>query len=179
MNNINQDNDNEMLRILEPMMHYICGNLCIMPRKGYDQEKLEEVCNDCEVGQYSIDILNAYERAQSQAEKVAEYRKAMQWIPVEDQLPEDETAVLATVRHRRWICDYDLGESEWYEHPEYYEVCTVHRDGDECCKMDDSDYDNISYIPVADQEENIAYPIEEVVAWMPLPEPYKKDGDAG
>lgn len=102
-----------------------------------------------------------------------------EWIPVEEQLPEDETAVLATVRHRRWICDYDLGESEWYEHPEYYEVCTVYRDGDECCKMDDSDYDNISYIPVTDQEEDIAYPVEEVVAWMPLPEPYKKDGDAG
>lgn len=102
-----------------------------------------------------------------------------EWIPVEERLPEGETAVLATVRHRRWICDYDLGESEWYEHPEYYEVCTVYRDGDEYHKMDDSDYDNISYIPVADQEEDIAYPIEEVVAWMPLPEPYKKDGDAG
>lgn len=102
-----------------------------------------------------------------------------EWIPVEEQLPEDETSVLATVRHRRWICDYDLGESEWYEHPEHYEVCTVYRDGDEYCKMDDSDYSNITYIPVADQEENIAYPIEEVVAWMPLPEPYKKDGDVG
>lgn len=102
-----------------------------------------------------------------------------EWIPVEERLPEDKTAVLATVRHRRWICDYDWGESEWCEHPERYEVCTVYRDGDEYHKMDDSDYDNISYIPVTDQEEDIAYPIEEVVAWMPLPEPYKKDGDAG
>ncbi|MCI5996116.1 MAG: DUF551 domain-containing protein [Blautia sp.] len=170
MSKNNQNNDNEMLRILEPMMHCICDKLCIMPRKGYDQEKLDEVCNDCEVGQYSIDILNAYERAQSQAGK---------WIPVEEQLPEDKTVVLATVRHRRWIFGYDLGESEWYEHPERYEVCTVYRDGDEYHKMDDSDYDNISYIPVADQEEDIAYPVEEVVAWMPLPEPYKKDGDAG
>lgn len=110
---------------------------------------------------------------------IEEQLTVVEWIPVEEQLPEDETSVLATVRHRRWICDYDLGESEWYEHPEYYEVCTVYRDGDEYHKMDDSDYDNISYIPVADQEEDIAYPIEEVVAWMPLPEPYKKDGDAG
>lgn len=74
MNNTNQNNDNEMLRILEPMMHCICDKLCIMPRKGYDQEKLEEVCNDCKVGQYSIDILNAYERAQSQAKKVTNIR---------------------------------------------------------------------------------------------------------
>lgn len=110
---------------------------------------------------------------------IEEQLTVVEWIPAEEQLPEDETTVLATVRHRRWICDYDLGESEWYEHPEYYEVCTVCRDGDEYHKMDDSDYDNITYIPVADQEENIAYPIEEVVAWMPLPEPYKKDGDAG
>lgn len=106
---------------------------------------------------------------------IEEQLTVVEWIPVEEQLPEDETSVLATVRHRRWICDYDLGESEWYEHPEYYEVCTVYRNGDEYHKMDDSDYDNISYIPVADQEENIAYPIEEVVAWMPLPAPYKKE----
>lgn len=69
MSKNDQINDNDMLRILDPMMHCICDKLCVMPRKGYDQEKLEEVCNDCEVGQYSIDILNAYERAQSQAER--------------------------------------------------------------------------------------------------------------
>lgn len=110
---------------------------------------------------------------------IEEQPTVVEWIPIENRLPEDKTVVLATVRHRRWIFEYDLGESEWYEHPEHYEVCTVYRNGDEYHKMDDSDYDNISYIPVADQEENIAYPIEEVVAWMPLPEPYKKDGDAG
>lgn len=64
-----QNNNNEMLRILEPMMHHICNRLCIMPRKGYDQDKLEKVCADCEMGQYSVDILDAHARAQSQAEK--------------------------------------------------------------------------------------------------------------
>lgn len=127
-----------------------------------------------------IEMKEAMKHCRESAMRVIEEQLTVgEWIPVEERLPEDKTAVLATVRHRRWICDYDLGESEWYEHPEYYEVCTVYRDGDEYHKMDDSDYDNISYISVADQEEDIAYPIEEVVAWMPLPEPYKKDGDAG
>lgn len=124
----------------------------------------------------SIEMKEAMKHCRESAVRIIEEQPTVgEWIPVEERLPEDNTAVLATVRHRRWICDYDLGESEWTNHPEYCEVCTVYRDGDEYCKMDDSDYDNITYVPVAEQKENIAYPIEEVVAWMPLPEQYKKE----
>lgn len=123
----------------------------------------------------AIDVLYAMK-----CKEVASLEKAMQerWIPCNKRLPEDKTMVLATVFHRRWISDYDFGNKEWCEeHPEHYEVCTVYRDGDEYVKIDDSDYVNISYIPISEQEENLAYPIEEVFAWMPLPEAYKeKDG---
>lgn len=107
--------------------------------------------------------------------ELAELRKRQQWIPVEERLPEDKTTVLATVWHKRWITDYDSGNKDWWtEHPEYCEVCMVYRDGNEYIKIDDSDYGNITYVPIEPQEENLAYPIEVVTAWMPLPEPYRK-----
>ena len=108
--------------------------------------------------------------------ELTELRKRQQWIPVEERLPEDKTTVLATVWHKRWITDYDSGNKDWWtEHPEYCEVCMVYRDGNEYIKIDDSDYGNITYVPAEPQEENLAYPIEVVTAWMPLPEPYKAE----
>ena len=108
--------------------------------------------------------------------ELTELRKLQQWIPVSEKLPEDKTTVLATVWHKRWIADYDSGNKDWWtEHPERYEVCMVYRDGNEYIKMDDSDYGNITYVSIEPQEENLAYPIEVVTAWMPLPEPYKAE----
>ena len=108
--------------------------------------------------------------------ELTELRKRQQWIPVSEKLPEDKTTVLATVWHKRWIADYDSGNKDWWtEHPEYYEVCMVYRDGNEYIKIDDSDYGNITYVPIEPQEENLAYPIEVVTAWMPLPERFREE----
>lgn len=57
-----KNEDNEMLRILQPMMEHICNNMCVMPKKGYSQEKLDEVCDGCELGQHICNILNTYDR---------------------------------------------------------------------------------------------------------------------
>ena len=109
---------------------------------------------------------------QEMCREVAELRKKTQWIPVSEQPLDNGVTVLASVRHRRWICDYEWGEKEWTEHPEHYEVCTVRRYDDNYVKLDEYD-DLATCVPVKKQEDNIASPIEEVIAWMPLPESYK------
>ena len=120
----------------------------------------------------TIEELSAKLAAANMARSTACYNGG--WIPCSEKLPETGTTVLATIWHKRWIADYDSGNKEWWtEHPEYYEVCTVYRDGNEYIKIDDADHGNITYVPVVAQEDNLAYPIEVVLAWMPLPEPYK------
>ena len=59
------DEDNEMLQILQPMMEHICDNLCVMPKKGYDKEKLDEACAGCELSQHIRNILNTYDKVNS------------------------------------------------------------------------------------------------------------------
>lgn len=98
-------------------------------------------------------------------------REKRKWIPVEERTPEDRTAVIATVLHRKWICDHDLDESEQTIYPERHEVCTVYRDGDKYIKLDEG-YTETIVVPVGKQDDDIAYPVEEVIAWMPLPEAY-------
>lgn len=130
---------------------------------------------ELEIGEtYNSDICYGLKRAI----EIVEHRPLVgKWIPCSERLPENETCVLATVWHKSWIADYDSGNEEWWtEHPERYEVCMVYRDGNKYKKLDDADYDNINYIPVAPQEDNLAYPIEVVVAWQPLPAPYQPEG---
>ena len=104
--------------------------------------------------------------------KIARLEQEREWIPTDKVTPFNYTTVLATVKHRRWISD--LGTEDEVVHPERLEVCTVHIDEDVYTKLDDSDYQNVTYIPLEEQEENIEDPIEEVIAWQPLPEAYKE-----
>lgn len=104
-------------------------------------------------------------------------REKRKWIPVEERTPEDRTAVIATVLHRKWICDHDLDESEQTIYPERHEVCTVYRDGDKYIKLDEG-YTETIVVPVGKQDDDIAYPVEEVIAWMPLPEAYHPETEA-
>lgn len=84
--------------------------------------------------------------------------------------PDDGATVLATVYHRPWIAD--IGTEDEVKYDGRYEVCQVWRDGDMYIKMDDRNPDSIVFIPLAEQEEDVEYPIEEVIAWAPLPLPY-------
>lgn len=84
------------------------------------------------------------------------------WIPVSERLPIDETKVLVTVFFHG-VKDYSGG---WNAHikPSFY-VDIAERYDDEW--HSDSD------------EYKIVRNKHEVIAWMPLPEPWKGEDDAG
>ncbi|WP_024348013.1 hypothetical protein [Lacrimispora indolis] len=53
---------NEMLKIVTPMAEDICDHLCRFPKEVSDSEALEDICAECQMGQYVCDILNTYNR---------------------------------------------------------------------------------------------------------------------
>ena len=100
------------------------------------------------------------------------------WIPVEERLPEAGERVIATIKHHAWISDYDqnwVPESEKTMHQEYTEPCeaimTENGIWSYRCKEDDYDIDTASAHP----GKSLDYPIAEVIAWRPLPEPYRME----
>ena len=93
------------------------------------------------------------------------------WIPVEQALPEDGVSVLATIKNHEWIVD-----NEMY-YPENFittlAVC------DECgfWRYAEVEYGEITETQ-ADYKpsKNLYAAVSEVVAWQPLPEPYRPEG---
>ena len=78
----------------------------------------------------------------------ARYYRENQWIPVSERLPEDEQVVLIQdTEGTIWIWKY-IGENLEYKYRGLYQW--------------------------SDENENWQL-IDEVVAWMPLPEPYTED----
>lgn len=53
---------NEMLKIVTPMMEHVCDHLCRFPRESSDQEELDRICGGCEMGQHLCNILNQYDK---------------------------------------------------------------------------------------------------------------------
>lgn len=53
---------NEMLKIVTPIMEHICDNLCRFPGEIERKENLEEVCANCQMDQYTNLILNQYDK---------------------------------------------------------------------------------------------------------------------
>lgn len=53
---------NEMLKIVTPMMEHVCDHLCRFPLEIERKEDLEEVCAGCQMDQYTNDILNQYDK---------------------------------------------------------------------------------------------------------------------
>jgi len=62
---------NEMEKIVTPMMEDICDHLCRFPKEVSDPEALEEICAECQMGKYVCLILNTYNAA-SQFQTAAE-----------------------------------------------------------------------------------------------------------
>jgi len=54
---------NEMEKIVTPMMEHVCDNLCIYPVKCNECGGLEYICNGCQMDKYANDILNTYNAA--------------------------------------------------------------------------------------------------------------------
>lgn len=48
----------ELLKVLEPMMEYVCDHLCRYPNEVTDQEELDAICESCEMNKHTTDILN-------------------------------------------------------------------------------------------------------------------------
>lgn len=100
------------------------------------------------------------------------------WIPVEERLPEPGEPVWATVKHSEWISDYDtdwLPEAEKTYHPESYGVYKAEYIGEGIWQYYD-DYCEWIYCDAVEKEErNLANVYDTVTAWMPLPEPYRKE----
>ena len=60
---------NEMLKIVTPMMEHVCDKLCRFPWETERKEDLEDICNECKMDQYTNRILNQYD-------KINDFKKA-------------------------------------------------------------------------------------------------------
>ena len=99
------------------------------------------------------------------------------WIPVDERLPEDGSRVLTVIKHHKWIADYDslwVPDCEKTQHPEYTEVCeAISSEEGWTYRCHEMDYEvDEAYIK---PKRDIAKPISEVIAWRPLPEPYRPE----
>ena len=97
------------------------------------------------------------------------------WIPVEEEWPPFGQRLQATILHHEWVSDYDsawVPEEEKIHHPEYTEVCEIYPIGEKWCyNCIEDDYNiDIAYIEPA---KVLSRPVAEIIAWRPLPEPYR------
>lgn len=100
------------------------------------------------------------------------------WIPVEKEWPPFGQRLQATILHHEWVSDYDsawVPEEEKIHHPEYTEVCEIYPIGEKWCyNCIEDDYNiDIAYIEPA---KVLSRPVAEIIAWRPLPEPYRPEG---
>lgn len=98
---------------------------------------------------------------------------AGKWIPVEERLPEPGQRVIATLKHHRWISDYDsdlIPPEERGRHPEYAETKEVLYKSGNRWEYEDDEYIMTAY---TNPKEDISCPMVQVTAWQPLPEPYQ------
>lgn len=58
---------NEMEKIVTPMMEHLCDHLCRFPWETERKEDLEDICAGCQMGQYTNEILNTYNRMNEKA----------------------------------------------------------------------------------------------------------------
>lgn len=53
---------NEMLKIVTPLMEHVCDCLCRFPLEIERKEDLEEVCANCQMDLYTNLILDQYDK---------------------------------------------------------------------------------------------------------------------
>ena len=99
------------------------------------------------------------------------------WIPVEKEWPPFGQRLQATILHHEWISDYDsswVPEKEKIHHAGYIEVCQIHPMGAMWCYAcaEDDYHSDIVYIEPA---KDLSSPVAEIIAWRPLPEPYRPE----
>lgn len=102
------------------------------------------------------------------------------WIPVGERLPKEDRWVQVTVKRHHWISglgDEIFPDEEKIDYPEHI-YCSIGK----YLGLTSWMYVNLE----ADDEnawtsfsndcrvEDLSYPLTEVIAWMPMPEPYKE-----
>lgn len=155
----------------EETTQIIYGALCKL-------KDFEEICEDPEQLE-KIDEL--FLEKCREIEELKRKAKEQEWIPVEQRLPENEVEVEITYKRKSYL----TGEESYFTARAFYEDGTMNtEDSDYCwCDTDDWEYN----------EEKDAYIIPEcwyeevrfgegffavdmpVIAWRPLPEPYRGD----
>lgn len=111
-------------------------------------------------------------------QKLNAEEKKHRWIPVEERLPEEDKWVQVVVKRHRWISDFgdkSVPDEEKEDHPEqnYVTMGKLKKDNTWVYLDLESD-DECLWTSVADDcsQEDLSYPLTEVLAWLPLPEPY-------
>ncbi len=100
------------------------------------------------------------------------------WIPVEERLPEANERVLVTVKHSRWIADFDsnwVPEEDKTQHPETRGTYIGYINDDGIwIFIDEEGQEN-----VCDKEfgQNLERVYDVVTHWQPRPKPYKPKKD--
>lgn len=114
-------------------------------------------------------------------QKLNAEEKKHRWIPVEERLPEEDKWVQVVVKRHRWISDFgdkSVPDEEKEDHPEqnYVTMGKLKKDNTWVYLDLESD-DECLWTSVADDcsQEDLSYPLTEVLAWLPLPEPYRAE----
>ena len=113
---------NEMEKIVTPMMEHLCDHLCRFPWEIERKEDLEEVCAGCQMDKYTNDILNTYNQVNDfqntqcikLLKELAEEQEKQRWIPVKERLPEIDEIVVVTNRTGDVDADHLESSGEWF-----------------------------------------------------------------
>lgn len=104
-----------------------------------------------------------------------------EWIPVEERLPKEDEWVQVIVKRHRWIADFDneyVPDKEKTDHPER-KYCTIGKlkKDNTWLYLDLESDDETPWIDAADDcsQEDLRYPMTEVIAWMPLSVLYREE----
>lgn len=116
-----------------------------------------------------------------------ELDEKVEWIPVGERLPEEHKWVQVTIKRHRWISDYGddkIPEEEKVEYPERI-YCTFGRF--EVLNPEEKIWEFLDLESESEclwtslandcSVEDLSYPMAEVIAWQPLPEPYEEGAD--
>ena len=122
--------------------------------------------------------LKKYEDTGLTPEEIERLKERHRWVPVEERLPELGEPVWATVKHSEWINDYEydwVPAEEKIYHPESYGVYKAEYIGEGIWQFADNYNEWIYCDSVEKEERNLGNVYDTVIAWQPLPEPYKPE----
>jgi len=135
----------------------ICPDVEVFQLLPSAQPDLDEWCTDCKEYNQEKHCCPRWNRVIRETAEEVRKNTEQRWIPVTEQLPEDEQEVLVT---RHFLSDNQLKKNAITE-SFYVEVAS---------RMDE-EWRSYS------DEYKIKRHLHKVIAWMPLPKPYERSED--